>query len=228
VLILLGRGELAALLAAVSFVAWTVGALRHLREPASSRAAREHHGRYLLPADFDRPAARLVVRAQRAIDTVLGSQAHTAGLLDDVNNAVVLPRQEWAIACALAEHTRLRRDRRAQQPERLTAPVRALLEPQRRALELSVRAITERVEALEEYARRARSADDAYHEWQVLRRLPGQNARYQDLLARTVGHELARDEIRRLADDARRAENALRDSIRSALRMGRSLTEIPA
>ncbi|GLW63319.1 hypothetical protein Arub01_15630 [Actinomadura rubrobrunea] len=228
VLILLGRGELAALLAAGSFVAWTVGALRHLREPASSRAAREHHGRYLLPADFDRPAARLLVRAQRAIDTVLASRAHGAGLLDDVNNAVVLPRQEWAIACALAEHTRLRRDRRAQRPELLTAPVRELLEPQRRALELSVRAITERVEALEEYARRARSADDAYHEWQVLRRLPEQNARYQDLLARTVGHDLARDEIRRLADDARRAENALRDSIRSALRTGRFLTEIPA
>ncbi|GLZ10755.1 hypothetical protein Acsp04_09900 [Actinomadura sp. NBRC 104425] len=228
VLILLGMGEAAVALAAVSFAAWAVGAVRHLREPAASRAAREHHGRYLLPADFDRPAARLLVRAQRAIDTVLGSAAHRVGLLDDVNNAVVLPRQEWAVACALAEHTRLRRERRAQQPERLTETVRELLEPQRRALELSVRAITQRIEALEEYARRARQADDAFHEWRVLRRLPEQNARYQDLLARTVGHDLAREEIERLADDARRAERALRDSVATALRTGRAVTAPPA
>jgi hypothetical protein len=227
-LILLGLGEAAVLLAVVSFVGWAVGALRHLREPAASRAAREHHGRYLLPGDFDRPAARLLVRAQRAIDTVLGSQAHTAGLLDDVNNTVVLPRQEWAIACALAEHTRLCRERRAQQPDRLTAPVRELLEPQRRALELSVRSITGRIETLEEYAQRARDADDAYHEWRVLQKLPEQNARYQDLLARTVGHDLARQEIQRLADDAHRAEEALRDSIGTALRTGRALTDLPA
>ncbi|GAA4083504.1 MULTISPECIES: hypothetical protein [Actinomadura] len=228
VLILLGMGRAAVALAAVSFVAWAAGAVRHLREPDASRAARAHHGRYLLPADFDRPAARLLVRAQRAIDTILGSKAHSAGLLDDVNNAVVLPRQEWAVACALAEHTRLRRERRAQQPERLTESVRELLEPQHRALELSVRAITERIEALEEYAQRAREADDAFHEWRVLRRLPEQNARYQDLLARTVGHDLAREEIRRLADDARRAEHALRASIASALRTGRAVTAPPA
>ncbi|TDD27550.1 hypothetical protein E1287_34290 [Actinomadura sp. KC06] len=226
-LLLLGQTEAAAVLAAVSFTAWAAGALRHVREPAAARAAREHHGSYLLPGDFDRPAARLLIRAQRAIDAVLGSQTHGAGLLDDVNNAVVLPRQEWAIAAALAEHTRLRRERRAQQPERLSPPVRAMLEPQDRALRLSVRSVTRRIEALEAYARRADEADDAYHESLVLQDLPEQNARYRELLANTVGDEMAGAEIRGMAEDAHRAERALRERVTSALRAGHEL-RLPA
>ncbi|MQY02167.1 hypothetical protein [Actinomadura macrotermitis] len=224
VLLMLGQGEAAAALAAVSFTGWAAGALQHVREPAAARAARELHGRYLLPADFDRPAARLLARAQRAVDAVLGSEAHRAGLLDDVGNNVELPRQEWAIARALAEHTRLRREYRAQEPQRLSPAVRALLEPQRSALELSVRSVTERVEALEDYARRVKEAGDAYHEWQVLQRLPEQNARYRDLLAETVRDDLAREQIERLTADARHAESALRDSIATALRAGREVS----
>ncbi|MEW2355054.1 hypothetical protein [Spirillospora sp. NPDC029432] len=208
-LILLGQGEAAVLLAAASFTGWVIGALRHVREPAATRAAREHHGRYLLPADLDRPAAGLLRRAQRAVDAVLASESHAAGLLDEAGNAVALPEQEWAIACALAEHTRLRRERAAQRPERLSPRVRAMLEPQERALGLSVRSVTERVEALEAYARQARETDDAYHEWRVVRRIPEQNARYRDLLAATVRDDLAREEIDRLAGDARRARAAL-------------------
>lgn len=226
-LILLGEPEAAAVLAAASFTGWAIGALRYVREPAASRAAREYHGRYLLAGDFDRPAARLLVRAQLAIDAVLGSRAHAAGLLDDVNNKVVLPSQEWAIADALAEHTRLRRERRAQQPERLSPRVRALFEPQDRALDLSVRSVTVRIEALEAYARRAGEADDAYHESQVLQGLPEQNARYRDLLASTAGDELAGAEIQGLAEDARRAETALRERITSALRAGQELALPP-
>lgn len=222
-LLMLGQVEAAAVLAAVSFTGWAIGALRHVREPATARAAREHHGSYLLPADFDRPAARLLVRAQRAIDAVLGSQAHGAGLLDDISNTVVLPWQEWAIAGALAEHTRLRRERLAQQPERLSPRVRALLEPQDRALELSIRSVTGRIEALEAYARRAGEADDAYHESRVLQTLPGQNARYRDLLASTVGDEMAGVEIRGMAEDAHRAETALRERVTGAARAGHDL-----
>lgn len=226
-LLLLGQPQAAAALAAAGFAGWTVGALRHLREPAAARAAREHHGRYLLPADFDRPAARLLMRAQRAIDAVLGSQAQAAGLLDAIDNTAELPRQEWAIASALAEHTRLRRERRAQQPDRLTAPVRALLEPQRSALALSVRSITERIEALESYADSARAADEAFHEWRVLHDLPEQNARYRDLLADTVRDTLAVEVIDRLEADARRAEAVLRDRIASAVDTGLELATAP-
>ncbi|WP_433137826.1 hypothetical protein ACQPZ8_35410 [Actinomadura nitritigenes] len=216
-LLLLGQQEAAVLLAAVSFTGWVVGALRHLREPAAARAAREHHGRYLLPADFDRPAARLLVRAQSAIDAVLRSQSHRTGLLDDVGNTVVLPRQEWAIASTLAEHTRLRRERVVQQTERLSPRVRALLEPQERALALSARSVTVRIEALEAYARRVGEADDAFHESRVLAALPEQNARYRDLLAGTVGDEMAAAEIRGMAEDAHRTERALREEVAEAL-----------
>ncbi|MBT2209980.1 hypothetical protein [Actinomadura sp. NEAU-AAG7] len=226
-LILLGWPEVAAALAGVSFAGWVLGALRHVREPAAARTARDHHGRYLLAADFDRPAARLLVRAQRAVDAVLGSQAHGAGLLDAVNNRVVLPRQEWAIAEALAEHTRLRRERAAMRPERLSESVRALLEPQDRALALSVRSVTLRIEALEGYARRARETDDAYHESRVIQALPEQNARYRDLLAGTAGDAMAGAEIRGMAEDAHRAETALRDRVAVALRAGQDLVLPP-
>ncbi|MDL4820524.1 hypothetical protein [Actinomadura opuntiae] len=222
-LLLLGQSDAAFALAGVSFAGWVAGALRHLREPAAARAAREYHGRYLMPGDFDRPAARLLVRAQRAVDAVLGSQSHGAGLLDDVGNTVVLPRQEWAIASTLAEHTRLRRERRMQQPERLSPRVRALLEPQDRALELSARSVTVRIEALETYARRAGEADDAYHESRVLQGLPDQNARYRELLAGTVGDEMAGAEIRGMAEDAHRAERTLRERIAVALDAGQEL-----
>ncbi|WP_067462532.1 hypothetical protein [Actinomadura macra] len=227
VLILLGQPEAALALALASFTGWVIGALRYVREPAAARVARRYHGSYLLPADFDRPAARLLVRAQRAIDAVLGSRAHGAGLLDDVNNTVVLPRQEWSIAVVLAEHTRLRRERSAQQPERLSPGVRALLEPQDRALRLSVRSVTSRIEALESYACRAGEADDAYHESQVLSGLPEQNARYRDLLASTAGDAMAGAEIHSMAEDARRAETALRERITIALRAGHELA-VPA
>lgn len=222
-LILLGWEAAAAVLAAVSFGGWAAGALRHIGEPAAERAVRVHHGRYLVLGDFDQPAAGLLSRAQRAIDTVLGSEAQRAGLLDDVNNSVALPHQEWEIAEALAEHTRLRRERDAQQHGRLSEPVRALLEPQRRALDLSIRSITERIEALEAYARRTGDADDAYHEWRVLQRLPEQNARYRELLARTVRDDLAREEIHRLAQDAERAGVLLRDTVGVARQAAQAL-----
>lgn len=226
-LILLGLVPLAVALAAGSFAGWIIGTLRRLREAPRARAAREYHGRYLVAGDFDKPAAQLLSRAQRGIDTVLRSEVHRAGLLDDIDNTITLAHQEWEIASALAEHTRLRREQRAQCAERLSERVRALLEPQRRALDLSVRSVSQRVEALEAYARHARDADDAYHEWQLLQRLPAQHARYQDLLARTVRDDLAREEIGRLADDAHRAESTLRDSVGSALRAARAWAPVP-
>ncbi|MBW8481196.1 hypothetical protein [Actinomadura parmotrematis] len=210
VLLLCGQREAAAVLAAASFAAWCAGAARAAREPAAARAARELHGRYLLPADLDGPAARLLARAQRAVDAVLGSAAHRAGLLDAAGNAAELPREEWEIAGTLAEHTRLRRERSARDAGRLSAPVRELLRSRDAALEASVRSVTARIAALEDYARRAAEADDAYHEWRVLQALPEQDARDRELLARTVRDDLARDRIARLAGDARAAAEALR------------------
>jgi hypothetical protein len=215
------------LLAAISFACWAAAAVRHLREPPAARAARDHHGRYLLPGDFDGLASRLLLRAQRACDAVLGSAAHRAGLLDGPGDAVVLPREEWAIAAALAEHTRLRRERDARRPERRSERLRALVEPQRRALDLAVGSIISRVEALEAYARQTRELDDAYLEWQAVQRIPAENERYRDLVAGTVRDDLARAELGRLAGDARRAVSVLRAETRRAARDGGALAAPP-
>jgi hypothetical protein len=211
-LILLGLGEAAVALAAASFACWVAIALRHLREPDASRAARTYHGRYLLPGDFDRVASRLLLRAQRACDAVLGSAAHRDGLLDGTRNSVLLSREEWEIASTLAEHTRLRREEAARRPERVTPRLRALLEPRRQALAASVGSVIARVEALETYARRARELDDAYAEWQAVHDLPERDERYLSLLAGTVRHDLARAEIDRLSGSAGHAGAALKAS----------------
>jgi hypothetical protein len=209
-LILTGLGELAVLLAAVSFACWVAIAVRHLREPDQARAARVHHGRYLLPGDFDRVASRLLLRAQRACDAVLGTAAHRDGLLDTTGNTVLLPREEWEIASTLAEHTRLRREEEASRPGRVSERLGALLEPRRRALDASVGAVIARVEALETYARRARELDDAYEEWRAVQDLPERHQRYLSLLAGIVLHDLGRKQIDRLAGDTRRAVTVLR------------------
>jgi len=227
-LILLRLGEVAALLAVGSFTCWAVAAVRHLREPAAARAARVHHGRYLLPGDFDRVASRLLLRAQRACDAVLGSVSHRAGLLDDAGGPAALSHEEWAIASTLAEHTRLRRDQEERLPEHPSPRLRALVVPQRRALDASVGSVTARVEALEAYARRTLELDEAYREWQAVQRLPERNERYRELLAATVRDDLAREELGRLAGDARRVRAVLLEETRRASQDGETLATPPS
>lgn len=202
-------------------------------EDEGTELARAHHGRYYLDADFGtaslRPwfgvsLRRLMERAQTAVATVLESEVNTAGLLDDAANAVVLTQQEWEIAQALAELTRIGRqvDRAAAGGES-SARIREMLEPQRQALKASAQALIRRVEALERYAERARAADAAYREWRTVRELEELGADTREMLARTVRDELAVAEIDGLADRSGLAP--LRDSLEEARQAARVLAE---
>lgn len=66
------------------------------------RNFRSGHGHYLVGDDFDPESGALLARAQAAIAAVAGSATAAAGLLDETANNVVLSRQEWEIARALA------------------------------------------------------------------------------------------------------------------------------
>lgn len=75
------------------------------------RRARElerRRDRYLTLEDFDDEGRALLARVQTAIDAVRDSQVNREGLLDSVDNAVTLPRQEWEIAQVLAKQSKLR------------------------------------------------------------------------------------------------------------------------
>ncbi|MEV4806043.1 hypothetical protein AB0K18_39095 [Nonomuraea sp. NPDC049421] len=184
---------------------------------------RWYEGRYVLTSDLDESAARLLERAQRAIDTVTGSRVNTDGLLDDVRNAVMLPAQEWEIARLLAKLSSLRTKHRETVSQGLTPEVAAVAEPLARALDNSEEAVLARVEALERYAANVTEAERAYVAHHQIEELRGRMHQYEELVAETGADGFAVPELERLAADADRLEQALRRSVSSAREAFRAL-----
>ena len=186
-------------------------------EDRGHKAVRLQHGKYLLPADFDEDAARLLGRAQRAVKTVLEATVTRRGLLDEMKNELVLPEQLWDIAQVLREQTALRARQREVARGMATAELEAVLGPQRRALAMSVDAIKRKVDLLDRYADRVRSADAALRAEAALE----DGDRYIELLARTepAGDTSLlqgfTDEATALSDTLTRTINAARDAGRT-------------
>lgn len=205
-------------LALVAFVS------RQMSEDAyRARSLRVRRDRYLTPEEFDEPAQSLLHRVQTAVDTVLESEVHKEGLLDTVDNSVTLPQQEWEIAQVLARQSKLRREQ-----DEILAPgtepeVEAALRPLREKLDLSVHALTRRVEALELYADRTVAADRAYRAHRQLEEIASKAAAYDELLADTVRDELAVPAIHRLADQSEELTRTLRSRLEEATDAGTEL-----
>jgi hypothetical protein len=189
-------------------------------ESRASVLGRRHHGRYLVSADFDPLYLALMQRTQAAVGEVLGSRVNEAGLLDEIANRVTLPRQEWEIAQALAEMTRLSREQRRAREGKVTPRIEAVLDSQRDALRVAADSIRERVAALEDYALRTMAADEAYQEWRILQDLADDGDDYRELLARTVRDRLAAGEVGELTGRARQVDEALCESVAEARRAG--------
>ncbi|TCC58497.1 hypothetical protein E0H73_24495 [Kribbella pittospori] len=187
-------------------------------EDRGHKAVRLQHRKYLLPDDFDDDASRLLGRAQRAVKTVLEATVTQRGLLDDVKNELVLPEQLWDIAQVLREQTVLRARQCEVARGMATAELEAVLGPQRRALSLSVEAIKRKVDLLDRYADRVRSADAALRAEAALE----DGDRYIELLART---EPAGDTsvVQGFADEATALKDTLTRSINAARDAGRTL-----
>jgi hypothetical protein len=202
----------------VAVVATAAVGVRSAVEDRGHKAVRLQHGKYLLPEDFDDDAGRLLGRAQRAVKTVLEATVTQRGLLDDVKNELVLPEQLWDIGQVLHEQSVLRTRQREVARGMATAELDAVLGPQRRALTRSVDAIKRKVELLERYAERVRSADAALRAEAALE----DGDRYIELLART---EPAGDTsvVQGFADEAAGLKNTLARSIESARDAGRTL-----
>ncbi|XVQ13296.1 hypothetical protein ACQP1W_12375 [Spirillospora sp. CA-255316] len=184
-----------------------------------ARELSRRRDRYLTPQDFDDEGRALLARVQAAVDTVRDSRVNREGLLDTVDNAVTLPRQEWEIAQVLARQSGLRAEQRAASSPALPE-VEAALRPFREKLALSVRAVTRRVEALERYAERVRAADEALEAHRRLEALSARAQEYDDLLADTVRDELALPAIERLTEQGDALVQSLRDRLAEAAEAG--------
>ncbi|GAA2091481.1 hypothetical protein [Actinomadura alba] len=188
-----------------------------------ARALKLRRDRYVTPEDFDEEGRTLLARVQGAIDTVQGSEVNKEGLLDTVDNAVTLPRQEWEIAQVLARQARLRGEQKAFLASGAAPEVEAAIRPLRHKLDLSVAAVTRRIEALERYAERTRAADKAFRAHRHLDTLSARAEEYDELLADTVREDLALPAIERLTHQSDELVRTLRDRLAEAADAGSEL-----
>ncbi|MEV0989947.1 hypothetical protein [Streptomyces sp. NPDC049949] len=159
-------------------------------------AATEH---YVQDRDLTDDTRGLLVRAQRAQSTIIGSQVHRLDLIDRQRNEVVLPVQVWEIASALREYSRLSGSTAA---DSSSAEVVALQAVRRQTLRVSRDGVEQRIAALEEYAAQVCEADLRYRELQQIQRLVEGNDEALDLLARTAADALAVAEIEAMSKEA--------------------------
>ncbi|MEV6282161.1 hypothetical protein [Kribbella sp. NPDC051770] len=205
-------------LAVVAVVATGGIVVRSVVEDGGRKQVRQQHGKYLLAEDFDEPSGKLLGRAQRAVKTVLGATVTQRGLLDEMQNELVLPEQLWDIGQVLHEQSVLRARQQEVARGMATAELEAVLGPQRRALSRSVDATKRKVELLEQYADRVRSADAALRAEAALE----DGDRYIELLART---EPAGDTalVQGFSDEAAALKDTFTRSINAARDAGRTL-----
>lgn len=192
------------------------------------RHARRHlpvirgvRGRYVLTDDLVPEAGRLLARAHRAVDTVLGSTVHRENLVvDQQSNSVVLPDQIWTIADLLRDYSQVAAAAGQEARDDGTSTVMAA---RRNALRASLNGIERRVEALEAYAARITEADRLHAELRRIERLEKSGGQLLDLLARTVGDDMAVAEIDGLTEQAAAAAEALRAALDGARATARGL-----
>ncbi|MFI0485902.1 hypothetical protein [Actinomadura sp. 9N215] len=190
------------------------------------RRARElerRRDRYLMPEDLDDDGRALLGRVQAAVDAVRDSDVNREGLLDAVDNAVTLPRQEWEIAQVLAKQAKLRADHAELAGAAALPEVEAALRPLRDKLDSSVEAVTRRVEALERYAERARAADEVLRAQRHLERIAEKAHEYDELLADTVRDDLAIPAIERLTEQGDELVRTLRERLSKAAEAAQEL-----
>ncbi|GAA4229106.1 hypothetical protein GCM10022254_20820 [Actinomadura meridiana] len=194
------------------------------------RRARElerRRDRYLTPEDLDDEGRAMLARVQAAVDAVRDSEVNREGLLDAVDNAVTLPRQEWEIAQVLEKQSKLRADHTGLESAAVLPEVEQALRPLRAKLDISVEAVTRRVEALERYADRAREADEVLRAQRHLEAIAEKAHEYDELLADTVRDDLALPAIERLTDQSDELLRTLRDRLTKATEAANELPPHP-
>lgn len=173
-----------------------------------------HRDQIVLPSALDRMSRELLIRAQIAVSSALGSVIEEAKRSPDILTEPALRWHEWQIAIALRDITDLRAEHEFNAAASAGLLTDSVLGPQQHALRLAQDAIESRVTALERYAAEVLAAKSAFQDLQDALRISSLNDRYLDLVARTAADEHATAEISGLTDQASAAAQAVRESMR--------------
>jgi chemotaxis protein histidine kinase CheA len=181
------------------------------------------------PADLDKSARKILLRAQRAIERILDSDVYARHALDNVVEEATLRRHEWEVATALRQISKLRAELAARSKGGLPGPMTAaVLDSHRRALELATDATRSRVRELERYATELEKADVAERDWQAATQASARNDQYLELVARTAADEQAIEEIRSMTEQAAALAQAYREHLYQADLAAQALVLPPA
>jgi hypothetical protein len=200
------------------------------RDVAAARAPVTQHRRYVLPAtDIDAGHWQLWKRAVDARNRIVRAEVVSAGQIDSVQVAEVLPQRLWEIAERLARLSEVRA--RHQEILGSIAPddpdVAPAVSRQRRAQEIAAADVARRVGNLEIFADLVERADNATRKESVLRELHALDDKHAELIAGVGDTAADADLTRRLADDVTAVIEQAREAIRDANDAARSLAALP-
>ncbi|MEW9549547.1 hypothetical protein [Nonomuraea sp. NPDC050783] len=191
------------------------------------RLAYAHADRYVLPEDLDYPCQQLLRRAQNAVEVILASKVHRAGLIDTIDNQVTLPEEVWQIAQRLRDLSAMHAEHGRLVPRELPPGMEEAFRPYTSALDAAWTSLSQRVRHLEKYAKQVIKTDKVYQTHKRLEALAARTPDYQRLIADTVRDELARQHIRELADQAAHARKLFEESITQARQAAGALLRTP-
>jgi len=189
------------------------------KEIAAAQAPINLHRCYVLPStDIDAEHWQLWKRAVDARNRIAGSEVVSAGSIDSVQVAEVLPQRLWHIAERLARlaevrarHKEILGDISPEDPD--VAPT---VSRQRRAQELAVADVTRRVSELENFADLVDAADLATRKEATVRELNALDDTHAALLAGIGDTTVDADIASRLGDDVTAVIEQAREAIKQA------------
>ena len=203
---------------------WAVGPVASLALAVrvTPSAASRHHGRYLVPEDFESKDAAVLARLQRATDGVREAASVLGENIGPGQDERWLREQEWSIATDLHQCSKLAADLESRSRAAVTPRVTASLEPQRTALEHARAAVGRRVRRFEEYAESASMAATTHEELRQCEENERHNDAFLGLLTSTVSG--AAGDL--LGDSGIRAlQEALEEQVTLTVAAGRWLVE---
>jgi hypothetical protein len=201
--------------------------IRMTKEQIAGRTGPVRQVRYrdevVSPLALELECRKLLLRAQRAIATVVASGVYAGDLRGTVDESV-LRQNEWEIAVALREITELLLDLVASSGGGPAGPMTAaVLLSQNRAITIARDGATARVLALELLAAQVAAAEAARRDWETAHRMAANNDKYLDLVARTAADQHATAEITGLAEQAAEAAQAFRETLQRAAEAAEAL-----
>ncbi|WP_232831988.1 hypothetical protein [Nocardiopsis sp. FIRDI 009] len=191
------------------------------------RLAVTHTRHYLVPDDFDRPGAELILVVQSTIDAVEEARDRLGASFEATRPLEILRAEEWRIASTLYRYQRLRAEHRDELAATASDRVRTLLVGQEARQEAAFAELSAQVRPIMEYGTTVGEALRAHTEWEQIERAEAREERIAELSARASSDGGDVNALRDEALGAVAAKQARDELIDRALAAGRSLAPEP-